>query len=115
MLPLGTAARLLVLGLLAILVAGCATGSDGDASGGGESSLCSGERLAGEVRGLDDEYAPCDPYPEKSDGTESHEFEQEDIDAAMNASDDVWDYCYGDGNKSEAQFMGCLAHVDDVP
>jgi hypothetical protein len=64
--------------------------------------------------GHDNQYAPCDPYPEKSDGTESHEFEADDIETAKNASDEVWSYCTG-RDKSEAQLMGCLSHVTDVP
>lgn len=56
-----------------------------------------------------------DSTPEKLDGTESYEFEQEDIDAAEEASDEVKDYC--SDAVSEAQRVGCEAHVtdDEVP
>lgn len=52
-----------------------------------------------------------DPTPEKLDGTPSYEFEQEDIDAANDASDAVKDYC--SGAVSEAQRVGCESHVTD--
>jgi hypothetical protein len=57
----------------------------------------------------------ADPTPEKLDGTPSHEFEPEDIEAAENASDAVKEYC--SGAVSEAQRVGCEAHVteDDIP
>ena len=53
--------------------------------------------------------------PTKLDGTESHEFEPEDIEAASEASDAVKDYCAG--AVSEAQRLGCESHVtdDDLP
>jgi hypothetical protein len=56
-----------------------------------------------------------DPTPENLDGTESYEFEQEDLDAADNASDAVRDYC--SGAVSEAQRLGCESHVteDEIP
>jgi hypothetical protein len=56
-----------------------------------------------------------DSTPTKLDGTESHEFEQEDIDAAAGASDAVRDYCAD--AVSEAQRLGCESHVteDDIP
>ena len=56
-----------------------------------------------------------DPAPEKQDGTESTEFEPEDIEAANNASDAVKEYCAG--AVSEAQEVGCLSHVEesDIP
>lgn len=53
-----------------------------------------------------------DPTPEKLDGTESYEFEQDDLDAAAGASDAVKDYCAG--AVSEAQRLGCEAHVTDA-
>jgi hypothetical protein len=53
-----------------------------------------------------------DPTPEKLDGTESYEFEQEDLDAAAGASDAVKDYC--SGAVSEAQRLGCESHVTDA-
>ena len=52
-----------------------------------------------------------DPTPEKLEGTPSHEFEQEDIDAAEGASDAVKDYC--SDAVSEAQRVGCESHVTD--
>lgn len=56
-----------------------------------------------------------DPAPEKLDATESYEFEQEDLDAADDASDAVRDYC--SGAVSEAQRLGCESHVtpDEIP
>jgi hypothetical protein len=56
-----------------------------------------------------------DPTPEKKDGTPSYEFEAEDIEAAENASDAVKEYC--SGAVSEAQRVGCEAHVteEDIP
>ena len=56
-----------------------------------------------------------DPTPERSDGTESREFERDDIERAEEASDAVKEYC--SGAKSEAQYVGCLSHVteDDIP
>jgi hypothetical protein len=52
-----------------------------------------------------------DSTPEKLDGTESHEFEPEDIEAAAEASDAVKEYCAG--AVSEAQRLGCESHVTD--
>ena len=52
-----------------------------------------------------------DSTPEKLDGTESHEFEQDDLDAAAEASDAVKEYCAG--AVSEAQRLGCESHVTD--
>ena len=59
--------------------------------------------------------AGVDPTPEKLDGSESVEFENEDIDQANSASQAVQDYC--SGAASEAQEVGCLSHVDesDIP
>jgi hypothetical protein len=56
-----------------------------------------------------------DPTPEKLDGTPSHEFEREDLEAAEEASDSVKDYCAD--AVSEAQRLGCEAHVteDEIP
>jgi hypothetical protein len=56
-----------------------------------------------------------DPTPERKDGTPSHEFEQEDLDAAASASDAVKEYC--SGAVSEAQRVGCESHVteSDIP
>lgn len=56
-----------------------------------------------------------DSTPQKLDGTESHEFEQDDIDAAAGASDAVKDYCAD--AVSEAQRLGCESQVtdDEVP
>jgi hypothetical protein len=52
-----------------------------------------------------------DSTPEKLDGTESHAFEQEDLDAAAGASDAVKAYCAD--AVSEAQRLGCESHVTD--
>jgi len=56
-----------------------------------------------------------DPTPEKKDGSPSYEFEQDDLDAAEEASPEVKDYCAG--AVSEAQRLGCESHVspEDVP
>ena len=56
-----------------------------------------------------------DSRPEKLDGTESYEFEQEDLDAAAGASDAVKEYCAD--AVSEAQRLGCESHVteEDLP
>jgi len=56
-----------------------------------------------------------DSNPQKLDGTESQEFEQEDIDAAAGASEAVKDYCAD--SVSEAQRLGCESHVteDEIP
>lgn len=56
-----------------------------------------------------------DPTPEDKNGVPSHEFEQSDIDRANNASQAVKDYCAG--AVSEAQYVGCISHVDasDIP
>jgi hypothetical protein len=56
-----------------------------------------------------------DPTPEDQNGVPSQEFEQDDIDRANNASDRVKQYC--SGAVSEAQYVGCLSHVDesDIP
>jgi hypothetical protein len=52
-----------------------------------------------------------DPTPEKLDGTPSYQFEQEDLEAAEGASDAVKEYCAD--AVSEAQRVGCEAHVTD--
>ncbi len=52
-----------------------------------------------------------DSTPQKLDGTESQEFEQEDLDAAAGASDGVKEYCAD--AVSEAQRLGCESHVTD--
>lgn len=56
-----------------------------------------------------------DPTPEDKNGVPSHEFEQSDIARANNASEAVKEYCKG--AVSEAQYVGCLSHVDesDIP
>lgn len=54
---------------------------------------------------------PLDPTPERIDGSESYEFEPDDLERAENASDAVEDYC--GGAVSEAQYVGCLSHVTD--
>ena len=58
-----------------------------------------------------DSGSNLDSTPEKLDGTESHEFEQDDLDAAAEASDAVKEYCAG--AVSEAQRLGCESHVTD--
>lgn len=64
-------------------------------------------------------FAGCgqttDPTPEKLDGSESQEFERDDIDRAEGASDAVREYCAD--AVSEAQRVGCESHVDesDIP
>jgi hypothetical protein len=75
--------------VVALAVAGCGSG------GGGGSEL--------------------DPTPEKLDGSPSHEFEQEDLEAAEGASDAVKEYCAD--AVSEAQRLGCESHVteDEIP
>jgi hypothetical protein len=50
-----------------------------------------------------------DPEPEKLDGSESHEFEEEDLEAARDAGRLRGLYCKG--TSSEAQYEGCLSHV----
>jgi len=52
-----------------------------------------------------------DSRPEKLDGTESYEFEQDDLDAAAAASDAVREYCAD--AVSEAQRLGCESYVTD--
>lgn len=56
-----------------------------------------------------------DPTPLKKDGTQSFEFETDDIAQAESASEAVQEYC--SGAVSEAQRIGCLSHVDeeDIP
>ena len=58
---------------------------------------------------------PIDPTPVKKDGTQSFEFEEDDVERAEAASPEVQDYC--DGAVSEAQRIGCLSHVEeeDIP
>ena len=53
--------------------------------------------------------ASVDSTPQKLDGTQSHEFEQDDLDAAAVASDAVKAYCAD--AVSEAQRLGCESHV----
>ena len=48
----------------------------------------------------------------KQDGTQSQEFEQDDLERADEASDAVKDYC--SGAVSEAQRVGCESHVTDA-
>jgi hypothetical protein len=55
--------------------------------------------------------ADVDSTPEKLDGTESHEFEPDDLERAAGASDAVKAYCAD--AVSEAQRLGCEAHVTD--
>jgi hypothetical protein len=74
--------------LMALALAGCGSGSGG---------------------------SELDATPEKIDGSPSHEFEQEDLDAAEGASDAVKEYCAD--AVSEAQRVGCESHVteDEIP
>src|SRR4051794_1994430 len=58
-----------------------------------------------------DAASTVDSTPEKLDGAESHQFEQDDLDAAAEASDAVKEYCAG--AVSEAQRLGCESHVTD--
>jgi len=60
-----------------------------------------------------DESATFDSTPERVDGSSSYEFEEEDIEQAEGASSEVEDYCAG--AVSEAQELGCLSHVEEVP
>ncbi len=68
------------------------------------------EREEGEIEGSE-----FDPTPEKMDGSESYEFEPDDIERAEEAPTDVQEYC--EGAVSEAQELGCLSHVEssEVP
>jgi hypothetical protein len=56
-----------------------------------------------------------DATPEKIDGSESYQFEPDDIERAEEASDAVKEYC--SGVVSEAQRIGCESHVteEDLP
>lgn len=80
--------RNVALAVVLVAIAGCGSGS-GSGSG-----------------------STLDSTPEKLDGTESYEFEQEDLDAAAEASDAVKKYCAG--AVSEAQRLGCESHVTDA-
>lgn len=51
-----------------------------------------------------------DPEPETLDGSESQEFEEDDIRAAERADLLVDLYC--SPSRSEAQYVGCLSHVE---
>jgi hypothetical protein len=105
-LPSGTGARRLrlvfVRGLIVALVAGVAIGSG-----------CGYER--GDVSDPEPDVPELDATPTKLDGTQSTEFEPEDVERAAGASEEVQDYC--SGAVSEAQELGCLSHVDesDIP
>lgn len=56
-----------------------------------------------------------DSTPERLDGSSSNEFEPDDIERANDASPEVRAYC--SGAVSEAQYVGCISHVDesDIP
>ena len=56
-----------------------------------------------------------EPSLTKKDGSQSQEFEQDDLDRASEASDAVKEYC--SGAVSDAQRVGCESHVteDDIP
>lgn len=64
------------------------------------------------LAGCAGEGAGIDSTPERLDGTQSYEFEQEDLDAAAGASDAVKEYCAD--AVSEAQRLGCESHVTDA-
>lgn len=79
-------------------------------------------RKEGQIEGHEDERfieelteEEFDSTPEKLDGTESYEFEPEDLERAEEAPSDVREYC--EGAVSEAQELGCLSHVEssEVP
>lgn len=53
-----------------------------------------------------------DTTPTKLDGTESHEFERDDLERAAGASDAVTEYCAD--AVPEAQRLGCESHVTDA-
>lgn len=55
------------------------------------------------------EAGGLDAHPEKLDGSESNEFEPEDIEVAGDAGVLIELYC--EGASSEAQYEGCLSHV----
>ena len=59
--------------------------------------------------------AGIDSTPEKIDGSQSSEFESDDIERAEDASEAVKEYC--SGAVSEAQRIGCESHVteEDIP
>jgi hypothetical protein len=73
------------------------------------------EDTGGNAESAEGTEGAIDSTPEKLDGTESYEFEQEDLDAAAGASDAVKEYCAG--AVSEAQRLGCESHVneDEIP
>lgn len=52
-----------------------------------------------------------DPAPERLDGSQSQEFEQDDLDRAAGATDAVEEYCAD--AVSEAQRIGCESHVSE--
>jgi hypothetical protein len=62
--------------------------------------------------GCGDSTAGIDPTPERLDGSQSQEFEQDDLERAAGASDAVKEYC--SGAVSEAQRLGCESHVTDA-
>ena len=74
-----------------------------------------GEDTSAGTSGVSGPGGSVDPTPERLDGSSSQEFEQDDIDRANNASDEVKDYC--SGAVSEAQRVGCESHVteDELP
>ena len=77
-------------------------------------SAC-GSDGSGRYNGSGGEAGQLDAPPEKLDGSESQEFEADDIARAEDASDAIKDYC--SDAVSEAQEVGCLSHVDesDIP
>jgi hypothetical protein len=83
------------------------------ASGCGDSGTAQDEPR-GEPKRDVREAGGLDPRPEKVNGVESDEFEQQDLTRARNAGRLVELYC--EGAESEAQYEGCLSHVlsDDV-
>ncbi len=78
-------------------------------------NLDSGRGDGGDSRGSSSGGDSIDPTPERLDGSESREFESDDIERARGASEKLKDYCAD--AVSEAQAVGCLSHVDegDIP
>jgi hypothetical protein len=56
-----------------------------------------------------------DKTPKKLDGSDSHNFEPDDLERAKDASDKVKEYC--SKAVSDAQRIGCESHVteDEIP
>ena len=67
------------------------------------------------VSGCGSDTSGIDPRPEKLEGSASLDFERDDLEAAASASGAVEKYCAD--AVSEAQRIGCVAHVteEDLP